>query len=245
MTETWVYLSDRGREGSIDGTKRGYFESDEDPERVIDSMRENLTCNQAPELRSLLAFNRKSEDGLEHARYKELRKYYYRRESLQRIFFIQSAEKIIPEICQIFSSLANGSNPSRETIIDILKGKVNPRTYDFLQSNKVLIESVMVAIGIISKDRALYNELLNYKKDGDRGSFYQESDLSKAVFNFFRKYLPEYFEPPPHEEPDYNIELPKIGQERLLQINMRDYIHVIQALYHFEAENKNKYPDVS
>lgn len=227
LEESEVYLSDRGREGSIDGSRRGVFGGGaESLENVRGGETIELSGRNADRL---LRLNSKVYSDIDKAgetiglvkedwykRYEDLRRYYFNLERIQRGAFIRAASVIIDQVCQVIE--ARREEGEIDWVEDLRSsGQLTERELSFLKMNPVLIGGIVTV--------AEMSMTFGAKMDA--------VGLADSVKRFFRKNLPEYFADPPEEELDYLNTDPD-------DANVRDLIHIQKAAYMLRADMTNK-----
>ncbi len=218
-----VYLSDRGRVGSTDGSGRGNaLPKNVTEQDTVSPIRKEVSEKIEDTLSSLLEQNSRYEKGANSKDYLRLRKQEFHLESLRRKIFIQYARRLIGEVCDIINK-HEGSPISPAQVIDAIPN-LNSRYKDFLHGNPLLVELIITAHQITREG----------KEFQVRRSSTSPANLdSTMTMELISRCLPEYFSQPTKSEPSYaktTAALLSGGG------NIRDYIHIASAAFKFRSK---------
>jgi hypothetical protein len=127
IRQAMVYVSDRSRPGSIDGSLRS-------EKQIIDRSRYVPIMIRIIQLdKTLINYpNTKVKEA-----YKDFRKLHFKAEKMKQLFFLNRIEKII-NLCLLFwNSKPRGTSSE---LIGYLSKHISPREIDFIQQNSILID---------------------------------------------------------------------------------------------------------
>jgi hypothetical protein len=127
IRQAMVYVSDRSRPGSVDGSLRSQ-------KQIIDRSRYVPIMERIIQLdKTLINYsNLKVQEA-----YKDFRKLHFKAEKMKQLFFLNRIEKII-NLCLLFwNSKPRGTSSE---LIGYLSKHISPREIDFIQQNSILID---------------------------------------------------------------------------------------------------------
>lgn len=198
------YLSDRGRESSVDGQDILIGAPS-----TLDELRTQMHAEGHELIKKLCRLDEviarlcQDHDQTQvHEEYLRFRRKAFARERIQHNAFLSHIDKLVSAVNDAMSYQPDYSVPE---IIDTIE--VPERWRDFFSTNPVLIQEI---IAVISRNRD------------------QEGDLINNVMAELQLLLPEYFtQITSHQEPTY---IPRrLGENA----NIREYIHLVDAINYF------------
>ena len=237
-TGTRLNLSHRSREDASDGFQlaEAEFAAGENPldylERLathvdLKKRQENEKLHSADrinlriqhQIQTLLSANADYENDPE---YRKIRHREFRRECLQRSFFLDQAKQSIEHIVKRMTepSARHGQKTeSYQTEYERMVSDLPAQHRDYFLANPSLLEAIMT-VYLIAQDPELQKRL----------GIPKTSEAPQAIFAFFERYLPEFFAVPPKKEPDYNA----LGAS-----HSRDVLHLAKAIHEYRRLHGN------
>lgn len=220
LTNSHVLVSNREREGSVNGSGVGNFNFKGSESTVITRLRTELDERNEQLVDDAIAIDRDLESSSLSARYKEIKDNYYHRETLRRFQSIRLVRGLISDVAKLFSS-----GMDNVSVLATLKTYLNPRYADFIELNPILLDAIRGVMYHIDNDPALRTKLL--------GKSEIEVDIPppQLVWIYLEKILPEYFSLPVK---------PNLDPNNLNTTNLRDYMYILEAAYIAKAEEYNR-----
>jgi len=237
--ETPVYLSDRGREGSIDGHSRGIvFDKPTNTHSIFDKLSNSRLDGVVPVISGIIYAEKNLWDYINiqlkmhpsvlgdlqdlQDEYEEIKKSVYKDYLIKRKVANKNIQGIVDRLAQ---SDIDRDIPYWEidTLIEILN--LGPRYTDFLQKNPTIVEALVF----------LWDYVV--EKSEDQGEVLSREDLATKIYDLGVSLIPEIFQEPS----DIMPRLPK--DARFLQnsaLNLSDYIFYNKVIYLMQARVMNR-----
>lgn len=217
--------SHRSRIDSTDGKNAGYLFQFENKPAYL-AMRQLARLNNFDLILKLLETNAMIEGWLspeQMDKYRFERSRRFKKERLLRILFQDHCRKII-------SALTNEPRHSNEPIDQYLfrlqaRNLLSNQLYDFFLHNPSLILAIEFLVSVAKSKEKKYKSIF--------GNNINRSDIDsieEKIWIFLQQYIPEYFNKPLEQEPDYSRTL-TVLQNGDKDVNEGDFIHLATAIY--------------
>lgn len=219
MVDSFVYMSNRGREGSIDGIGMNRNYSESHFSTTYEKIRAANHDHALAMVHILLHSNEELEKSPVADLYRGLRYRFFLEERKKRNDFIARAHEIIDLATSFYQNSSQKKHLSGQDIFDALRDKLHPEEIDYFLLNPIFADCLADVFTLHQKGLGVFPE-----------EIYKDTS-PKWVYRFLEKYFPEYFLPPGEGEPSYSRDEVDTKQKQGQRVNARDYTHLIRATY--------------
>ena len=202
-----LYMSDRRREGSVDG-----FSDGSTSVGSLDALEQKVAKSSEIIVKNLLEKDRQLANNVDYVR---ARSESFRSENKLRTSYLSNAREVMVKSIEIYTQQYMGklkSNfVSEGQFLQQISG-LTPNASEWLESNNSFASTLLSAFEVCKS---------------------QDGDFNGNVMRFFEKNIPEFFEVPKIDEPNYQQILDQINSKQSRNLNLRDFVHLAAVQFKF------------
>lgn len=203
-----LYMSDRRREGSVDGFSEGRSATGS-----LDDFNHKVVKQTETIVKGLLERDRQLANNMD---YVKARSESFRSENKLRTSYLASAKEVMSKSIDIYIEQYKGKLKSNfvteAQFLQAVSG-LSPEASAWLESNNSFVSTLLSAFEVCK---------------------FQEGDFKANIASLFEKNIPEYFGVVIVEEPNYQQVLDQINSKQSGNLNLRDFVHLAAVQFGFE-----------